>query len=112
MCSSGDVLAFTNAVEKLLDDADLREELSGLRARRRVAAELDWAAGAQLRQGLRRDLRTPPDTDGPRSTQPNSLDARTAVLDYVDLDDEAELRRFIRLRRRPDHLTHRAGDVS
>lgn len=109
---SGDVLAFTNAVEKLLDDADLREEL-GLRARRRVAAELDW--GPQALNYVRvfdAMFGRPPTPDGPRSTQPNSLDADGRPLDYVDLDDEAELRRFIRLRRRPDHLTHRAGDVS
>ena len=42
---SGDVGAFADAVERLLDDPQLRVDLS-LRARERVVAELDWSPQA------------------------------------------------------------------
>lgn len=42
---SGDVSAFADAVERLLDDPELRVDLS-LRARDRVVAELDWSPQA------------------------------------------------------------------
>jgi glycosyltransferase involved in cell wall biosynthesis len=42
---SGDLTAFADAVERLLDDAELRVEMS-LRARARAVAELDWAPQA------------------------------------------------------------------
>jgi hypothetical protein len=43
---SGDITAFANAVESLLDDDELRTALA-LAARRRVEARLDWRAQAQ-----------------------------------------------------------------
>lgn len=46
----GDIAGFADAVERLLDDADLRVEMS-LRARTRVAAELDWRPQARAYVG-------------------------------------------------------------
>jgi glycosyltransferase involved in cell wall biosynthesis len=52
---SGDVTGFVDEVEKLLDDADLRRDM-GLRARARVASELDWRAQSRAYVGVFDDL--------------------------------------------------------
>jgi glycosyltransferase involved in cell wall biosynthesis len=48
---SGDVTAFADAVERLLDDEDLRVELAR-RARTRVSRHLDWRAQAEAYVGV------------------------------------------------------------
>ena len=60
---SGDLPAFADAVEALLDDAERRAAL-GRAARERVAAELDWQAQAQAYISVfDRVLTRPPDPE-------------------------------------------------
>ena len=94
---SGDTGAFADAVEQLLDDDDLRVEL-GLRARRRVSEVLDWSAQADVYVDVLDRL------TGHRSVPPVPA---TDVAEhdewgrpYVDLDDEAALRDYVRDRHR------------
>lgn len=104
---SGDRAAFADEVIKLLDDPDLRVEL-GLRARRRVSAELDWrpqstayvALYDRLLRRAERDLPPAPVEDDPERVRPDPTFDELGRR-YVDLDDETELRRFIRERSTP-----------
>ncbi len=91
---SGDVAAFADAVERLLDDPDLRVEL-GVRARARVARHLDWSAQATAYVGVYDALtHTLRRREVPAATgEPTVADQRGRR--YVDLDDPAELRRFV-----------------
>jgi glycosyltransferase involved in cell wall biosynthesis len=95
---SGDIVAFADAVESLLDDPDLRVSM-GLAARRRVVEELDWRAQESVYVGVLDEL------SGYRSPQLRERENR-AMHDelgrrFVDLDDEASLREFVRERTRP-----------
>jgi glycosyltransferase involved in cell wall biosynthesis len=96
---SGDITGFADAVEALLDDPDRRVEL-GLAARRRVAAELDWKPQAEAYVGVFDGLMdNPPDAARLAAWPHRARDPRGSDADgpaYVDLDDEAELRRFLR----------------
>ncbi|MFP5416443.1 MAG: glycosyltransferase family 4 protein [Actinomycetes bacterium] len=100
---SGDVLAFADAVERLLDDPELRVEL-GLRARERVARELDWRPQARAYVGVYDALVGLP----PREEPPADVDLPTAAViggserRYVDLADTAELSHYIRERQPRD----------
>jgi glycosyltransferase involved in cell wall biosynthesis len=92
---SGDVQAFADAVEKLLEDPERRARL-GIAARKRVADELDWRPQAQRYVSVF-DAVTGRE---PSSTEPGrepALAAGTSPTgrDYVDLTDEEELRRFV-----------------
>ncbi|WP_309616978.1 glycosyltransferase family 4 protein [Salinibacterium sp.] len=94
--SSGDISGFADAIEALLDDPDRRVEL-GLRARRRVAAELDWRPQAEAYVRVFDDLmgNEPDENAWPYMPRPVSpVDAGAPVR--VDLEDAAELRRFLR----------------
>jgi glycosyltransferase involved in cell wall biosynthesis len=94
---SGDVEAFADAVEQLLDDHALRLAMAK-RARARVARELDWRPQAlsyvrvfdDLSGHGLREAKTAPlcDTD----TGPGVDDLGRA---FVDLSDEREFERFI-----------------
>jgi glycosyltransferase involved in cell wall biosynthesis len=90
---SGDVAAFTDAVVRLLDDPELRADLA-LAARRRVSTELDWRPQARSYVGVFDDLTDHPRPllDGGDLTAPVTEDPTRR---YVDLADEAELRRFV-----------------
>ncbi len=81
---SGDVTAFTDAVELLLDDPELRLTLAQ-RARARVSSVLDWKPQAAAYVGVFDELlpllQPRPDTVAP--------------LQYVDLDSENEFREFV-----------------
>ena len=98
---SGDITAFADAVERLLDDPDLRVEL-GLRARHRVASELDWRPQARAYIGVYDELLGGSGTvgadDAPFTEPPAGVDK--AGRPYVDLRDDAELRHFIASRGR------------
>jgi glycosyltransferase involved in cell wall biosynthesis len=99
---SGDISGFADAVESLLDDPDRRVAL-GLAARRRVAAELDWKPQAQAYVGVFDELLgNAPDASRravwPHTPRPEQAGSERG--DLVDLDDEIELRRFLRDRNR------------
>lgn len=92
---SGDVTGFADAVERLLDDPELRTDL-GMRARERVATYLDWRPQAMAY------------VEAYRRLVPSAIRARLVNVPlpragsgpdapaYVDLDDRDELRRFVR----------------
>jgi glycosyltransferase involved in cell wall biosynthesis len=89
---SGDVAGFADAVERLLDDDDLRLDLA-LRARRRVAEELDWQPQSAAYVGVYDQLSGAAVAPRVRAERAAALPPAGRV--FVDLDDETELRRFI-----------------
>ncbi|WP_224766382.1 glycosyltransferase family 4 protein [Nocardioides campestrisoli] len=95
---SGDVGAFSDAVERLLDDDDLRVEL-GLRARSRVADELDWQAQAAAYVSVLDSL-----TGRSTTAPPESIATRRSHDElgrpYIDLHDPVALADFVRHRAR------------
>lgn len=107
---AGDATGFTDRVERLLDDEELRVEL-GLRARRRVTDVLDWRRQAEVYVSVFDDvLRRAPQVPGPRHRggDPEDPPERAAYDElgraYVDLEDPHGLADFVRdrgRRRRP-----------
>jgi glycosyltransferase involved in cell wall biosynthesis len=101
---SGDIEGFADAVEALLDDPARRVEL-GVAARRRVAAELDWKPQAEAYVGVFDELLgNAPDAARLAAWPHQPREPRVATEDaprYVDLDDDTELRRFLRDRTEP-----------
>jgi glycosyltransferase involved in cell wall biosynthesis len=95
--ASGDIVGFADAIERLLDDADLREDL-GLRARRRVVEHLDWRPQADAYVGVYDRMFDIETRASAELTQVATHDDLGRA--YVDLDDERELRLFIRHRGR------------
>lgn len=92
---SGDVSAFADAVEHLLDNDDLRLA-KAFEARRRVVAELDWAPQSRkyvavFDELLGWDGSVTPAANSPRPTPTQATNGRT----FVDLDDAIEFRRFV-----------------
>jgi glycosyltransferase involved in cell wall biosynthesis len=106
---SGDEAAFADAVERLLDDPELRVEM-GLRARSRVVEELDWRPQAQRYVTVFETL-----TGGPslvpalRFTNEgrDELESDHGGRSHVDLTDPIELRRFIQERSSREHERQR-----
>lgn len=96
--SSGDIVAFADAVEALLDDPQRRAVL-GRAARERVSTELDWQAQAQAYVGVFDDLFGigPNEKHWPLVARPAEAYARPGVR-YVDLDNEAEFESFLAAR--------------
>ena len=97
---TGDIQAFADAVEKLIDDPALRVEL-GRKARARVSSELDWRPQSEAYVGVFDEV-SGFSQPGPAVPE----DGRTPLNDaqgrpYVDLDDDAEFSRFLRERRAP-----------
>ena len=103
---TGDVPAFADAVERLLDDPGLRVEM-GRRARNRVASELDWEPQARAYVSVFDSLLgLPPRAgSGDRGTVPDTVVVGGRERRYVDLRDEDEWTRFIRDRRPVDPRT-------
>lgn len=101
---SGDVGAFADAVERLLDDAALRLEMA-MYARRRVVDELDWAPQSRAYVSVYDELlghrRSAPSTDG---STPSALTEAPGGRNFVNLDDLSEYRRFILERCEPDDI--------
>ena len=88
---SGDLDAFADAVERLLDDDDLRVSM-GLAARARVASQLDWREQAKKYVAVfERAL-------GPSGGHPRmeATASAGAQRELVDLDDADRLEEFIR----------------
>ncbi|WP_202800966.1 glycosyltransferase family 4 protein [Salinibacterium sp. PAMC 21357] len=99
--ASGDIGAFADEIEALLDDPERRVEL-GLRARERAAKVLDWQPQAQAYVSVFHELLgNKPDANAwPFAPNPiTPTDAAAPVR--VNLDDAAELRRFLRERTSP-----------
>ncbi|SDU50267.1 glycosyltransferase family 4 protein [Jiangella alkaliphila] len=97
---SGDIHAFADAVEKLIDDPGARADL-GRGARARVAAELDWRAQAEAYVAVYDELAR---FSRPGPAVPPGEPGRVADPQgrrYVDLDDTAEFDRYLRERRAP-----------
>ena len=94
---SGDVIAFADAVEQLLDNPELRLSMA-LRARARVSQELDWLPQAQAYVGVydalsgRRASETEASLGGDFDLGPG-VDDRGRP--YVDLNNREEFKRFI-----------------
>ncbi|WP_372593094.1 glycosyltransferase family 4 protein [Actinotalea sp.] len=93
--TSGDVPAFADAVERLLDDPELRVEMS-VDARERAVALMDWRPQAVAYVGVF-DRMLGRTTD-PEVVVPPPADATTDAegRPYVDLDRDGELRAFVR----------------
>jgi glycosyltransferase involved in cell wall biosynthesis len=90
---SGDLNAFAAAWIALLDDPEDRVE-RGLAGRRRVATELDWQPNSEAYLAAwSRVLRTPSTLHAPPAP------AATADAEYIDIEDVAGLRQFVRDRR-------------
>ncbi|WP_122816538.1 glycosyltransferase family 4 protein [Nocardioides pantholopis] len=110
---SGDVGALADAVAALLDDPELRCTMAR-RARRRVSGVLDWRPQAVAYVGVFDRLTgTEADRDAGLSA-PTGLPglaglAGQAGLDYVDVDDDEELRRFVLDRGPRAAARHRLG---
>lgn len=97
---SGDIRAFADAVEKLIDDPELRVRL-GRAGRERVATHLDWRPQAEAYvavfdevSGFTRPGQAVPD----RGPLPERDEQGRR---YVELDDAVEFERFLRERRAP-----------
>jgi glycosyltransferase involved in cell wall biosynthesis len=95
---SGDIAAFADAVERLLDDDALRLDLA-LRARRRVVDELDWKPQSAAYVGVYDELSGVKPGGRPAGGRP--VGVPPAGRRFVDVDDDAELRRFILERTEP-----------
>jgi glycosyltransferase involved in cell wall biosynthesis len=97
---SGDIAGFADAIEKLLDDDDLRVSM-GLAARQRVSSELDWRAQARAYVGVF-DRVFGNDVDrGPAADAGDALthwDETGVEPEYVALDDADVLTEFVRSR--------------
>lgn len=94
---SGDVLAFADNVERLLDDVALRVEL-GRKARERVSSELDWRPQAEAFVGVFDEV-SGFSHPGPAIPQAVHLDRDAQGRRYVDLDDSDEFTRYLAERR-------------
>lgn len=90
---SGDISAFADAVERLIDDPKLRVEV-GRRARARAETVLDWRPQAEAYVGVFDELtgfsRTGPAVP-PAELRPTDQLGRR----YVDLQDEEEFVRYL-----------------
>lgn len=92
---SGDVLAFADAVERLLDDPELRVAMAK-RARERVSTQLDWRPQAKAYLGVYAELSGRTGRELPPAPTVAETDQRGRA--YVPLDDATEFERFIRER--------------
>jgi glycosyltransferase involved in cell wall biosynthesis len=102
---SGDEVAFADAVERLLDDPELRVEM-GLRARSRVAKELDWRPQAERYVAVFENLTGWPSLVAAlrfTNQRRDELESDHGGRSYVDLTDAIELRRFIQERSSREH---------
>lgn len=91
---SGDIAAFADEIERLIDDPALRERL-GRAARARVSAELDWRPQAEKYVAVYDEL-TGHDRSGPAVPAADRAPATDAQgRRYVPLDDPAELGRYL-----------------
>ncbi len=88
---SGDLEGFADAVERLLDDDELRVSM-GLAARDRVVSQLDWREQARKYVAVF-DRLLGPSGGSPRA---EATTPPRAQVELVDLDDADGLKQFIR----------------
>jgi len=98
--SSGDIGAFADAVERLIDDPDLRAEL-GQKARERVSTQLDWRPQAEAYVSVFDEV-SGFNQSGP-AVPDDGTDAETDEQGrtYVELNNSDEFARYLRERRAP-----------
>jgi Glycosyl transferases group 1 len=114
--SSGDIGAFADAVESLLDDPERRAAL-GRAARERVSTELDWQAQARSYISVYDSVfRVEPDAQrrtrwplAPRSVADHRPADDAGDAGYVDLEDVAAYQEFL-LHRGADDGQVRTGE--
>jgi glycosyltransferase involved in cell wall biosynthesis len=107
---SGDIGAFADEIERLIDDPELRAGL-GRAARARVSAELDWRPQAEKYVAVY-DALTGHSRPGPAVPASDG----SAVTDaqgrpYVPLDDAAEFGRYLVARAAPALVTARTSEA-
>ena len=97
---SGDIGAFADAVERLIDDSVLRLQL-GQRARERVSTQLDWRPQAEAYVSVFDEVSgfTQPGPAVPDDGTDPHTDAQGRR--YVNLNDSDEFARYLRERRAP-----------
>jgi len=97
---SGDIVAFADVVERLIDDPHLRIDL-GRKARARVASELDWRPQAEAYVAVFDEVSgfSQPGPAVPTDDSVRAADAQGRP--YVGLDDDAEFDRYLIERRAP-----------
>ncbi|WP_325485295.1 glycosyltransferase family 4 protein [Microbacterium sp.] len=105
---SSDIPAFADAVEKLIDDPELRLAL-GRKARERVASQLDWRPQAEVYVDVFDEVSgfTQPGPAVPDRGPASPKDA--AGRRFVDLDDDAEFDRYLLARRATEPTPMRTG---
>lgn len=94
---SGDVAAFADEIECLLDDPSLRVQM-GKEARRRVSKQFDWRAQAVVYHSVFDELSGRP-SEADWETEQEIPGTDEWGRRYVPLDDEPEFERYIRERR-------------
>lgn len=98
----GDVGAFTDAVEALLNDPAMRVDL-GRRARARVTEALDWRPQAAAYVDTF-DAVTHHRREG--TTELVAPIVAREDVEYIDVDDPAAFMAFLHDRRRPERSVH------
>ena len=93
---SGDVVAFADAVERLLDDVDLRVRMS-VAARERAVALMDWRPQATAYVGVYDEL-SGVDTAPATTPEPARPERDPQGRPYVDLDEPGALAAFVAAR--------------
>jgi glycosyltransferase involved in cell wall biosynthesis len=93
---SGDISAFADAVETLIDDPGLRADL-GRKARRRVASLLDWRPQAEAYVSVFDQLSgfTLPGSPPSVPAGGNAAESDSHGRRYVDVDDAEEFTRYL-----------------
>jgi glycosyltransferase involved in cell wall biosynthesis len=105
---SGDIGAFADEIERLIDDPELRAQL-GRAARARAGAELDWRPQAEKYVAVY-DALTGHRRSGPAVPAANGSAATDAEgRPYVPLDDAAEFDRYLVTRAAPAHIMARTS---
>lgn len=97
---SGDIAAFADSVEKLIDHPEFRVEL-GMRARKRVTNDLDWRPQKDLYVSLFNELSGILQTESAAETFEDNHLTDERGRRYVDLANLDEFARFIEQRRAP-----------
>ncbi len=96
--ASGDIAAFADEIERLMDEPQLRVEL-GRKARSRVSAVLDWRPQAEAYVSVF-DQMSSFHQDGPAVPDARTVTEVDALgRRYVPLDDEMEFERYLIERR-------------